>query len=352
MMKSPKRIVVFQTAFLGDVILTLPLIQILSRNYPLCEIDVVTTPLSAGLLKNHPAVSTVLAFDKRGTQKGISGILRMARFLRNRHYDVAIVPHRSMRTAAIIALSHIPDRITFSTSAGAYFFNHIVEYVKSKHEVERNFALLTPLGISIPQREVPSLYPSLDDINTVNKFLFEREILHQDKMIAIAPGSVWNTKRWILERFTELAVLLAEDGYEIIVVGGQEDSELGKAMYETGKHKNIYDATGKLSLLQSAELIGRCKILVSNDSAPQHLGVAMRTPVIALFGPTVPAFGFAPYGNENAVIETLGLECRPCSIHGGDRCPIGTFDCMKKIETEMVYAKVEEMVKARKINIH
>ncbi len=340
-MKSPRKILIFQTAFLGDVILTLPMIQILKKNFPLAEIDVVTTPKAAKFLSNHPAITNVIQYDKRNTQKGLRGIVTLAKMLRQKEYDVAVVPHRSFRTASVIALSGIKDRIGFSNASGKYFYNHIAEYVKSKHESERNYALLSPFGITVTQKELPSLYPSSEDINTVNKLLFEHEILQQEKMIAIAPGSVWNTKRWLAERFAELALMLANDGFEILIVGGKEDAELGRAIVESTTHKHIHDATGKLSLLQSAELIGRCRTLVTNDSAPLHIGVAMKTPVVAIFGATVPEFGFAPYGNNDIVVETKGLECRPCTIHGGNTCPIGTFVCMKKIEAKMVYEKVK-----------
>jgi heptosyltransferase-2 len=164
-------------------------------------------------------------------------------------------------------------------------------------------------------------------------------------MIAIAPGSAWKTKRWLIERFSELSVILANAGFEILIIGGKEDIELGKTIIKTAKHKKIHDATGKLSLLQSAELIRRCKTLVTNDSAPLHIGVAMRTPVVAIFGATVPEFGFAPYGKNDSVIETKNLPCRPCAIHGGNECPIGTFDCMKKIEAKVVAEKVKSLIK-------
>jgi heptosyltransferase-2 len=342
-MINPQRIVVFQTAFLGDVILTLPMIQILKRNFPSAEIDVVTTPVASSLLYHHPSIAHVIQYDKRRTQRGISGMISIAQKLRLLQYDVAVVPHRSFRSATVIALSGIKERIGFSNASGRFFYNHIAEYVKLKHEIERNFALLSPFGIRVNQKELPSLYPSLNDRNIVNKFLFEREILQQQSLVAIAPGSVWNTKRWLAERYSQLARMLADDGAEVFIVGGKEDTELGRAILEAGRHKKIHDATGKLTLLQSAELIGRCSILVSNDSAPLHMGVAMRTPVVAIFGATSPEFGFGPYGNNDVVVETNGLPCRPCAIHGGNKCPIGTFECMKKIEVETVYEKVKSV---------
>ncbi len=343
-MSIPKKILVFQTAFLGDVVLTLPMIQILNKEFPDAEIDVVVTPRAADLLYNHPAIANVIPYDKRKSQKGVRGIFRLAKMIRQEKYDAAVVPHRSFRTSCIIGLSNIPMRITFATSAGKIFYNHIAPYQKNLHEIERNYSLLSPFHIQIREKELPSLFPSLSDKNRVNKFLFEREIIEQKKMIAVAPGSVWNTKRWLVERFAELSLMLANNGLQIIIIGGKEDSELAKAIVETAKHKNIHDSTGKLSLLQSAEIIGRCRALVTNDSAPLHFGVAMRTPVVAVFGATVPAFGFAPYGNHDVVVEINDLKCRPCAIHGGNKCPIGTFDCMKRIEAEMVFEKVKSVL--------
>ncbi len=344
-MKIPKRILVFQTAFLGDVILTLPMIQVLHKRFPLASIDVVTTPIAAELLANHPAISTIIRYDKRKSQKGIIGILSLSRQLRMQQYDLAVVPHRSFRTAVAIALSGINERIGFSNASGTLFYNHIVRYEKSKHEIDRNLSLIDPLNIAVEQKELPSLYPTVSDIVAIDKLLFEKEILNHNSMIAIAPGSVWRTKRWLIERFSELSVILANSGFEIMIVGGKEDTELGKAIVETAKHKNIHDATGKLSLLQSAELIRRCKTLVTNDSAPLHIGVAMRTPVVAIFGATVPEFGFAPYGKNDIVVETKNLSCRPCAIHGGNECPIGTFICMKNIDASVVAEKVKSLIK-------
>ncbi len=343
-MKIPKRILVFQTAFLGDVILTLPMIQLLHIKFPDALLDVVTTPIASELLANHPSISTVISYDKRKSQKGIAGILSLVNQLRKNHYDVAIVPHRSFRSAIVVGLSGIKDRISFSTSSGSLLYNHIIRYEKSQHEIERNLSLIASLDITVQQKEFPSLYPSSADSIAIDKFLFDEEIIEHHSMIAIAPGSVWKTKRWLLERFSELSLMLANDGFEVVLIGGKEDSELGRAIIETAKHKSIHDATGKFSLLQSAELIRRCKTLVTNDSAPLHIGVAMRTPIVAIFGATVPEFGFGPYGKNDIIVETKNLPCRPCAIHGGNECPIGTFVCMKNIDATVVAEKVKHLI--------
>ncbi|NUN69103.1 MAG: lipopolysaccharide heptosyltransferase II [Bacteroidetes bacterium] len=345
-MSTPDRILVFQTAFLGDVILTTPMLQLLRERFPSAVIDVVTTPAAAPFLVDHPAVTSVIPFDKRKSQKGLRGILALAIMLRQRQYQVAVVPHRSFRTALIMALSRIPRRITFNTSSGTMFYHDLVPYERTHHESARNISLLSPLGISADGAVLPSLHPSASDVRTVATQLFQREILEDHAMIAIAPGSVWNTKRWPADRFAGLARRLAEAGFQVMIIGGKDDAAAGAEIRTAGDHKNIHDMTGRLTLMQSAELIRRSRLLVTNDSAPLHIGVAMRTPVVALFGATVPAFGFGPYGPYDRVVETNGLSCRPCAIHGGKKCPIGTFDCMLKIEAGVVFTAVTEVLAA------
>ena len=170
----------------------------------------------------------------------------------------------------------------------------------------------------------------------IDEFVASSDLQNEKRLIAIAPGTIWNTKRWLKEQFAALARMLYQKGYAIVLIGGPEDLVLCGQIQELAGDAKIVNASGRLPLLQSAELLRRCRLLVSNDSAPMHLGVAMRTPVVAIFGATVPAFGFAPYGAHDVIVETLGLPCRPCSIHGGEKCPIKTFVCMNNITAERV----------------
>ena len=204
-MKSPRRVLVVQTAFLGDVVLTLPLVQVIHRTYPETEISFLATPRGAEALHNHPAIHSVVVYDKRGAQRGIRPLLRLVRWLKSQEFDVALVPHRSFRSALLVWLTGIPVRIGFDTSAGAFMFTRTVPYVRSAHEVSRNFAFLTPLEIGAPPRELPELYPSSSDVKAVDEFLKEFKVGDRGKIIALSPGSAWNTKRWPSGRFAELA---------------------------------------------------------------------------------------------------------------------------------------------------
>lgn len=343
-MPEYKNILVLQTAFLGDVVLTLPLIQVLKKKYPKTQIDMIVIPKVSGLLANHPDINEVLVFDKRRKDSGVTGILRLAGILRKRNYDIVFVPHRSLRSAVVVFLARIPQRIGFHKSAGKILLNKIVQYKPSIHEIERNLSLLESIMEKVEGKEFPRLYPTQSDKKIVDELLSSENIACEKIMIGISPGTVWNTKRWFEEKFIELTKKLVDAGYRIALIGGDEDEKLCNRIKDSYFSGNVFSAAGKLTILQSAELIKRCSVLICNDSAPMHLAVAMKTTVVAIFGATVPEFGFAPYGTQDVVVEIEGLKCRPCSIHGGDKCPIKTFDCMRNISPDEVFSKVIEIV--------
>jgi heptosyltransferase-2 len=342
--RSPQRILVFQTAFTGDVVLTLPLVQVLHRRYPEALIDMVVVPRAAVVLANHPAIHAVIPFDKKGKQKGMSAAFALARSLRQAAYDLAVIPHRSLRSAAVCRVARIARRIGFSTSTGRLLMTDVVRYRNDVHEVNRNLSLLQPLGISTEEQELPRLYPSADDTRAVDALLSAHPSVNSANMIAVAPGSVWATKRWLPERYGEACERLVEEGFSVALIGGRDDVSLGERIVSRLNGRGIVQAMGKLSVLQSAALLGKCRVAIANDSSPMHLAVAMRTPVVAIFGATVPEFGFAPLGKYDEIVQTHGLACRPCAIHGGETCPISTFVCMKNIKTEDVLTRVHAVL--------
>ena len=160
-----------------------------------------------------------------------------------------------------------------------------------------------------------------------------------ERLIALAPGSVWATKRWPYYR--ELAEQLTDAG-RIVIVGGADDSPLAAAI--RAAVPNAVDATGALPLLGSAELIGRSAVIVTNDSSPLHLASAMGTPTVAIFGPTVPDFGFGPLAPSSVVVGHETLTCRPCHRHGPRRCPLGHFRCMRELTADAVAERVRALI--------
>lgn len=333
-------ILVIQTAFIGDAILTLPLIQVLKKNYLDSSIDVVVVPRTVDIFSNHPAITNIIPYDKRGKDNGLIGFWRLRNQLRAKNYDLIVIPHRSIRSALLAWLLKPNVRIGFDRSAGRLLFTRIVHYDPTDHEIDRNLSLLSPLSLRINKNELPQLYPSAEDALVVDSVLDSFGLNEENHIITVAPGTIWNTKRWHADRYATMCKQLSSECSAVLLIGGKEDSALCEEIAGMSKAKNVFNVAGKFSLLQSAELIKRSHVLVSNDSAPMHLAVAVGTPVVAIFGATVPEYGFAPRGAHDIVIETKGLKCRPCSIHGGKTCPIKTFECMIAITPKLVVNKV------------
>ncbi len=335
----PTPILVVQTAFLGDVILTLPLIKAIRERFPHARLDFLTIPASKNIAETLPYIQQLWLYDKHGKEKGIVPLIRLIRRLRHGKYDLAFVPHRSLRSALLVTAAGIRIRIGFHNSAGKYLFSHLVPYHKGMHEVERNLQLLNPLGGAPEGKPYPELFFTPRDHATVSDWLRRQGIGGEQPFVTLAPGSVWATKRWPAAYYSALAQRLYAHGIVSILVGGPLDQDLAdRIQHRAGPA--VRNAVGQMSLRQSALLIQQSKMLVTNDSAPLHLGVAVRIPVVAIFGPTVPAFGFYPWGPHDQVIERKELDCRPCGIHGGHRCPVGTHECMLELKPERVFMSV------------
>ncbi|HID09925.1 MAG TPA: lipopolysaccharide heptosyltransferase II [Candidatus Latescibacteria bacterium] len=328
------RTLIVQTAFIGDVVLALPMASAL-RDAGF-KVDFLVAPRTAELLASHPDVSGVLVYDKRGRDRGSLGFLRAVKSVREGRFDFAIIPHRSLRSALLPLFAGVSERIGFSGPFSALYTCSIPRS-SELHEVLRNFSLLEPLGISPTPPEPPWLSPGRGHRKKARAFLSEHG-LDDGPIVALAPGSVWPTKRWPPDGFREVAKELLRKGIGVVLVGGPGDIALCGRVAD-GLSPSPAVAAGKMSLMESAALLELCSVLVSNDSAPVHIASAVGTKVVALFGPTVPAFGFGPYGREHSIVE-LDLPCRPCSSHGGKKCPKGHFMCMKRIAAERVLEEV------------
>jgi lipopolysaccharide heptosyltransferase II len=322
---------VVQTSFLGDVVLTTPLITELAKRG---DVDVLATRPGAEILSNNPAIRSTIVYDKRGADRGLAGFARIARRLRETPYDIAYMAQGSLRSAALALTAGIRHRVGFDTSAGRSLYTERVRYQPDRHHAERLLSLAfsdcaDPLQ---PDQLRPRLYPGDDERRVVDKLIEGAGI--GDGFVALAPGSVWGTKRWPF--YPELATLVGEN-CPVVVVGGNGDVEAGEIILAQLPEGRGLNAAGKLSLLASAEIIGRAAALVGNDSAPQHLASAMGTRTVTVYGPTVPDFGFGPLAPESETAGVSGLACRPCDRHGPARCPLGHWRCMRELSSRQVY---------------
>jgi len=331
-------ILIIQTAFAGDLILTTPLVTETARCFPDAGIDVLCIPTTASLMDGLPAVRRTIMYDKRGRDPGLPALMRT---LRNGHYDLCLSPHRSLRSAILARSTRAPVRVAFDRATGSALYTHRVPYDPAAHEVVRNLRLLEAVGFEPEYEATPSLHPAEQDYAAAVDVLGERG---GRQYLCIAPGSVWATKRWTEEGFAETAKVLA-DRWDIVFVGGPEDSERCARIAAIAGVPAVNTA-GKLSLTASAALIGGASLLISNDSAPVHMASAMGTPVVEIFGATVPEFGFTPYGIPYRIVQREGLSCKPCAIHGGNACPIQTFECMRDLSPTAVITAARELLPA------
>ena len=330
---------VIQTSFLGDVILTTPLIAELAQRGP---VDVLVTPIGAAALANNPDVRNVIRYDKRGTYGSALGLWNTIKQIRGRRpYDAAYLAQGSFRSGLLAMLTGARERIGFASSTGRVLYTQQLPYRPERHHAERVWSLAMTDCADPPTREQirPRLYPSDDDRQAIDHLL-HRTGPNGEPLVALAPGSAWGTKRW--PYYVELAERLAGD-YRIAIIGSKADAETAAQITGTLPPESVVDGVG-LSLLASAELIGRAQALVTNDSAPQHLASAMGTPTLSIFGPTVPEFGFGPLAERKAIAGRTGLSCRPCDRHGPQRCPLGHWRCMRELSPEYISSLLMEVL--------
>lgn len=316
-----ERILIIQTAFLGDVILATPVISEMKRLYPAAQIDVLVKKGNEGLLFGNPNIASVHTFNKKsGKWKEMR---RLIRLFRKEEYDLILNLHRFTSSGLITILSKAKQTIGFSKNPLSRFYSKRFphEIGSGTHEVERNLSLIAQFGARTLVR--PELFPSEADYQAVRN-------LTADSYICIAPASVWFTKQVPAYKWIEL--INALENLQIYLVGGPEDYELCEQILSKSQHERVSNLAGKLSLLQSAALFAKAKRVYANDSGPLHIASSVNAPTTAFFCSTVTRFGFGPLADDKEVIEVNGLACRPCGLHGHTLCPKGHFDCANKLD--------------------
>ncbi len=338
------RIAIVQTAFIGDVALVFNLVQTVRTVHPHAAITLVTTPAGAALASCVPAVDTVIAYDKRGDQRGWRGIASLAEEL-HPHADCLLAPHRSLRTTLLAWFARPRYSVGFDRNALSFLYSRRVRYPFHLHEVERNLALLSPFADvardSLLHPPAPVIRIPEKVEQRVDMLLEEAGIRDNKQLVVLAPGSIWPTKRWPEEHMVSAARSLVVSGWNVVLSGSRDDEALcSRIAVQSGG----ISLAGKTGLPETLALLQRADILLGNDSAPTHLANLVHCPVITIFGPTSPMFGFAPRGVNDRVIQQDGLACRPCSIHGQKECPLGTFACMNEISSDRVVREIGEVM--------
>lgn len=329
---SQDRILIVQTAFIGDVIIITPLIRAARELYPSAIVDVMVIPETAGVLENNPNINEIILFDKRKNK--ILSFLKTFLLLRKKRYDIAISPHSSMTTALLLYYAQIPKRIGYDRWNAAKYLTHKVSHPEVIHKTHKNISLLSVLSDKTFSNQT-ELFPTNEMLEVANTLLNEIKI-NTKKLIAIAPGSIWFTKRWPTEYYKTLVAMLTKKNFGVVLIGSKEEERICNEVLAGEDGINL---AGELSLLESAAVISRCDLMICNDSGALHIANAVKTDVFAFFGPTVQSIGYFPF-RENDFIFEREMECRPCGSHGGKSCHLKHHDCLQKIYPEEVLKKV------------
>lgn len=333
--RDMNRVLIIQTASLGDVVLATPIIECISDAYPDAKIDFLLKYGYGDLFRQHPKLNHVFAWDKR--EKKYARLWELIKTIRRNHYDAVINVHRFASTGLITALSGAKIRIGFDKNPFSVFFTHKVKHEiglnkNLPHETERNLELVKNI-IDSPVAKV-KLYPQKIDYEKVSKY-------QESSYITISPGSLWFTKQFPVEKWVEFVSSLDEN-FTIYFLGAPKEKQICEEIISQSGNKNSVNLAGKLSFLESAALMKDALMNYTNDSAPMHFASAMNAKTCAVYCSTVPEYGFGPQADQAFIIQTKKeLSCKPCGLHGHKSCPQGHFDCALTVDVKQLKAALE-----------
>jgi ADP-heptose:LPS heptosyltransferase len=338
MKKNFQKILIIQTAFIGDVILATSLIEKMHQYYPDADLHFLLRKGNESILQNHPHLQKIYIWDKQKDKyKNLWKILRQ---VRKQSYDLVIDVQRFATMGLFAGFSKAKEIVCFDKNPFSWLATHQVKHLIQAgiHEVQRNHTLIE--NYTDKNWVLPKIYPQKTD--------YEQVVIYQTQpYICIAPTSVWFTKQFPKEKWIDFLKTIPAK-YNVFLLGAKTDfqnceemiqksMESDKANDENQKfqNKSVQNLAGKLTLLQSAALMQSAEMNYVNDSAPLHLCSATNAPTCAIFCSTVPEFGFYPLSEKAFVIETLEkLPCRPCGLHGKSECPEKHFKCAKTIDNQ------------------
>lgn len=322
---SSQKILIIQTAFIGDVILASGLIEKIKQYFPHGQIDFLLRKGNESLFENHPFLNEILIWEKQHNK--YANLLKLIATVRASKYSIVINLQRFAAMGLLTALSGATQKLGFDKNPFSRFFDKSYSHDinKDQHEVERNHQLIKHLTDSIPAK--PKLYLTNKEYNAIADFIL-------NPYICIAPTSVWHTKQFPEEKWIEFLELVPVN-YQVYLLGAPADVMACQRIIHASKRSNTMNLAGKLSLLASAALMQKAVMNYVNDSAPMHLASALNAPTCAVYCSTVPSFGFGPLANNAFIIEiSYPLYCRPCGLHGYIACPEKHFKCAHDIEVK------------------
>lgn len=328
-----KKFLVIQTASIGDVILTTPVIEKLYYHFPDSFIDILVKKGIESLFESHPFLSHVLIWDK--SKNKYNNLLRLILTIRENKYDCVINVQRFASSGLITTFSGANLKVGFDKNPFSIFFTKRIKHTikqGNRHETERNLDLVK--SFTDPTSFPVKLYPSQMNDARMSQYKTSR-------YITISPASLWFTKQYPVEKWIEF-IKEIKSGLRIYMLGSSNDSAICEQIIKSSGYNNALNLSGKLTFLESAALMRDAQMNFMNDSAPMHLASAVNAPTTAIFCSTVPEFGFGPLSENSVIVQTgMNLDCRPCGLHGFNSCPKKHFKCALTIDKENLLNRLE-----------
>lgn len=326
------KFLIIRFSSIGDIVLTTPVIRCLKKQVPDAEIHFLVKEAFRPVVAHNPYIDKLIVLAHSWEL--------MMHELKEENYDYIIDLHHNVRTLKIKKALGVKSFSFHKLNIEKYIYTSIkLNVLPKKHIVDRYLGTLDEFGVK-------------NDGEGLDYFIVKEEetgkqdipASHYAGYIACVIGAAHGTKRWPVHKWKELATKL---DHPLILLGGKEDAANGNEIASVDDVK-VYNACGKFSLNESADLVRKAKFVISNDTGLMHIAAAFRKPVISLWGNTVPSFGMTPYYGDalvhSRIMQVNKLWCRPCSKIGYSKCPLGHFKCMEKIQAEEVLSIVRKML--------
>ena len=303
----PRRILIIKPSAIGDVVHSLPVLNLLRRRFPDAHIAWLVTPACAGLLERHPQLDEVIRFERREYGKGykspraLVGLFQFMRELRGRRFDLVIDLQGLFRSGWLAWQTRAAVRVGFANAreGATLFYTHRVPTGSpEQHAIERYLTLAEAVGCA---RE-PVVFPFAVDDRDRERV---RSMVPSDRYAVLMPGANWETKRWPVDRFAEAGRAARERfGLEPVIAGGPDASPLVALM------PDAINLVGRTNLRELVALLERAALVIANDSGPMHIAAALGRPLVVPFGPTNP-IRTGPFRRLESVVR-LDIPCSPC----------------------------------------
>jgi heptosyltransferase-2 len=341
----PRKILVLRYSSLGDVALTNPLLERIKIDWPDAQIYYATKKRFAPAIRYNPALTQVIPLEGDGFFK----LWEHIGLLKKIEPDLVLDLHDSLRTHLVtMAMRNAKVIVYDKESIGRRLLVKKINQEPSIHTIQKYLKVLEPLGIQSPLRVPFEVHISKKNQEFMREYLERRKIPPSQWVVGIGPGARWNTKRWLPDRYSELASRLVEDyRCQILWFGSREEEPLIRSIQARMRGTTLergFCLPGDYTLEQSIALLGRCDLFIGNDSGLTHLASGRGCRVVVLYGSTTPSLGFEPWG-PHSVVEVSNLPCRPCDVHGRNSCPLGHFKCMEEMTVDLVGGAVKRSMR-------